>query len=482
MILFLLLHLSLGAPALAADDLFDPFSRAFGDGANRGRAKQAAFDRRLAKRGAASMVNSLAKIEGAVIKLDKARAKEHARFVKARTAYFGWRATHSDDAEDVPPGLNKMYLAAELAMLRINSIHFRELAFHDWVETRLRTLARSADDKMLRALVAGLRSRSPRQRLRCVRMLAEAPADRAAAPIAAALGKEKHPAVLAQLLSLGRAEVPDAALFHAAWTVRAGAIEGLGARLDRPSAVRLLARRGKEKGRLQDDVEHALSVIAGEQRPDWPAWLKGLPPDWKAGVRPSPPPLNRDLASPCISATDRTCFGLPTGSERIVICVDGATGREQVRAEVRRFLESLPERAQFALVAFSDGADRFKKKPVAASGANRAAAVRWLEKRKPGKRADLYDGLKLAFDIADGGSSKPARMDTIVLFVPRRPTAVGDSPTLVANPPQIALEFARRNRLLRIRVHATARSGGGEAYYLQALARPYGGGIRQTGP
>lgn len=478
----LLLTLLLAAPAVAADDPFDPFDRAFGDGANRLRAKQAAFERLLARKGAPSMVRALKKIEGAVAKLDRARAKEHARFVKAHKAYFGWRASHDDDAEAVPGGLNSKYLGAERAMRRINSIHFRELEFHYWVEKRLLTLARSADDKFIAALRAGLRAKSPHQRLRCAGMLAAVPQDRAAEAVAAGLAAARHPAVVAALAATGLVDVPDSVLFHAAWTARAGAIDGLGARLDRASAARLVARIDVEKGRLRDDLEQALALIANEQRPDWNAWLAGLPADWKPGVRPSPPPFNPEVASPRMSATDRTCFGLPTGSERIVICVDGAAARGQVRKEVGRFLESLPERAQFALVAFSDGASAFRKKPVAATGANRAAALRWLEKRKPGERADLYDGLQLAFDIADAGSGKPARMDTIVLFAPRRTTAVGDSPTLVAGPRQIALELGRRNRLLRIRLHAMARSSGGQAYFLQTLARPYGGGLRQTGP
>ncbi|MHC4956613.1 MAG: vWA domain-containing protein, partial [Planctomycetota bacterium] len=172
---------------------------------------------------------------------------------------------------------------------------------------------------------------------------------------------------------------------------------------------------------------------------------------------------------------------LPTGSERIIFCVEAGVARGQIRNEVMRFLGTLPERAEFGLVAYASGAAAFKKKLVAASVANRDAAAKWMQDLALGDRAHLYEGLRLAFDLADGGKKKPARADTIVVVALRRPSEVGVAPTRVGNPRQIALEALRWNELLRVRVLAFGLSGGAESFYLQQMARPYGGGFMPSG-
>jgi Mg-chelatase subunit ChlD len=165
----------------------------------------------------------------------------------------------------------------------------------------------------------------------------------------------------------------------------------------------------------------------------------------------------------------------------VILCVDASAGWEAVQAEVARYLGTLPERAQFGLVAYGMGARGFKKGLVAASGANRQAAAKWMAAQKLSGRTDVYDGLQLALDLADGGAKRPAKADTIVVVALQRPTEVGLSPTLVASPRQIALEIGRRNALLQLRIHAFGVSGGGQAYYLQKLARAFGGGFRPSG-
>jgi hypothetical protein len=293
--------------------------------------------------------------------------------------------------------------------------------------------------------------------------------------------RERHPAVAAALAATGSADAPRALLADT-WTVRAGAIEGLRLRRERAAAALLVPRLESETGRLQDDLSDVLAWIAGGEQADWPKWLEGLAADWTPAAYPDDgKPPDPVLVTPCVSASGRQCFGLPTGSEALVLCVDAGPAWEAVQGEVSRFLGTLPERAEFGIVAFGAGATAFRKKLVAASGANRDAAAKWMEGLRIGSRADLYDGLQAAFDLADGGRNRAARADTIVLFAPQRPSEVGLSPTLVGNPRQIALELGRRNALLRLRVLAAGASGGGESYYLQQLARPHGGGFKPTG-
>jgi len=477
----MLLFLVLSAPATAAvtlDDLFDSSAR---DIPAQGRLtfKQQAFERLLAARGAASVVRAMRRIESGLADLDKRRDKVYARFLKAHKKYFDWRRKKTDDAEAVPAGINKAFLAAEREIRGVNSIVYNDLAFHEWALTRLAKFQRTPDGDYLVALVKDVRHKNPHQRLRCLRLLG-IPTDAAALKaLRSASEAERHPAVAAALAATGQTDTGKA-LLSDQWTVRAGAIEGFRRQRTRASAATLVRRLAVEKGRLQDDLRDALVWIAGDEQPDWAAWLKALPEDWAPSPpRPAAPP-SPDDAHPMGTASGRTCFGLPTGSERVVLCVDGGAALAAVAKEVERYLGILPPRAEFGIVVYGVGARVFKKKLVAATGANRAAAAKWMAGLKLAGRTDIHDGLELAFDLVGGDGKRPARADTLVLVALQRPSQVGLSPTRVGNPRQIALEWARRNALLRVRLLAFGKSSGGESYYLQNLARPYGGGFRPS--
>jgi len=477
--LLLLLALSLPAAASTLDDLFDFSSRAYGAKGNRLAAMQRDFDRLLGVKGPAAVVRALRKVEPGLAGLEKQRKKVYARFLKAHTAYFGWRKKKSDNAEDVPHGINKAFLDAELQIRRVNTVVYRDLTFLEWSLARLAERHPVPDGKYLAALTKGLRARNPHQRLRCIRLIAPSQDPAALAALAAASASERHPAVAAALAAIGKGDC-SSALLQDAWTVRAGGIAGLRVRRDRAAAALLVPRLAREHGRLIDDIHGALFWIAGGEQADWAGWLIGLPVEWKPVGYPERDPLGREVAIPTPSAAGRECFGLPTGSTRIILCVDAALG-SAARGEVARFLGTLPASAEFGIVTFGAGARAFKKKLVTASGANRAAATKWMERIDLAGRADIYDGLQLAFDLADAGKNRPARADTIVLAAPQRPSRSGLSPTLVDNPRQIALEIGRRNALLRVRIHAFGRSSGAQSYYLQQLARAYGGGFKPTG-
>ena len=132
----------------------------------------------------------------------------------------------------------------------------------------------------------------------------------------------------------------------------------------------------------------------------------------------------------------------------------------------------MPERAEFAVVAYGAGAAAFKRGLVANNATNRKALATWMRGLELGARNDIWTGLDLAFDLAG-----KARADTIILVNPTRPTLVGDSPALVTRPVQIGYELEYRNELLGIRILGHGTSGGGDSYYLQGLAAQFGGGF-----
>lgn len=468
------------AAAFTLDDLFDFASRDFRTKGNRLAVKKQAFDRLLAAKGPAAVVRAMRRVEPGLAGLEKKRNKVYARFLNAHDAYFGWRRKKSDDAEAVPAGINKTFLAAEREIRGVNSIVHSDLAFVAWSLDRLAAVHPSPEGPYLAALLKGIRHKSAHQRLRCIRLLGATTDPAAIKAVQAALAAERYPAVAAALAATGIAD-GSKALLAEAWTVRAGAIAGFRTRRDRASAVALIPRVAREKGRLADDVHGALAWIAGGEQADWAKWLGDLPADWKPLAYPEKDPPGPETVIPTPSPSGRRCFGLPTGSERVILCVEAGPAWDAVRTEVARYLGTLPQRAEFGIVAYGAGAGTFKKKLVTASGANRAAAAKWMEGVKRPGRSDVYDGLRLAFELADGGARRPARADTIVVVTLQRPTDVGLSPTLVGSPRQIALELARRNALLRVRVLAYGLSGGAQSYYLQMLARPYGGGFRPSG-
>ena len=164
-------------------------------------------------------------------------------------------------------------------------------------------------------------------------------------------------------------------------------------------------------------------------------------------------------------------FGLQTGSERFVLCLGAAAGWPAVQEEVLRFLGTAPERAEFGVVAFGAGASAFRKSLAGNTGTNRAALAKWMKGLELGGRNDLWTGLDAAFDLAEEEGA-----DTLVVFNPARPTEVGDSPATLFRPRQIWFALSYRNALLQIRVLAYGRSDGGDAHFLQGLAREYGGG------
>jgi len=451
------------------DALFDPFSDEFPRGGGRIAGKQAAFDEHLEKRGPGRMLRAMRRCEDAVGELREKSDDAHDRLLKARAKYRGWmedyrekyrRREKRDPAHyPMPESLNKEYLDRELDVREANSLLMREMGFHRWAFDRLAEAAPHADGRQRALLEKELRARSPHQRLRAARLLRLVPGFEPAKHFE----RERHPAVAAELAP------GAAALGHESWVARAGAIRVLRQRRERASVEALVARWPEETGRLRDDLHDALARLTGRVESDWPAWWKALPADWAPG--PPPPRGKEERVVECLSPDDRRVFGLQTGSERLVLCLGAAAGWPAIREEALRFLGAAPERAEFGVVAFGAGAEAFRKSLAPNTGTNRKALAKWMEDRELGGRNDLWTGLDAAFDLTGKEGA-----DTLVVVNPAPPTEVGESPAKLFRPRQILYALSHRNALLQVRVLAYGRSGGGDAYFLQELAREYGGG------
>ena len=157
----LLLVLSAPAAAVSLDDLFDSTSREFQGAGNRLTRKQQAFEQLLRDKGPAAVVRAMRRFESGYAGLEKQRAKTYARFLKAHGKYFGWRAKKSDDAEAVPAGINKAFLAAEREMRGVNSIVYNDLAFLEWALGRLSGQHPVPEGDYLAALLKDVRQQKP---------------------------------------------------------------------------------------------------------------------------------------------------------------------------------------------------------------------------------------------------------------------------------------------------------------------------------
>jgi len=466
----LVILLALAGPGL--DDLFDPLSPKFPISGARLKIKRTLFTRLLGEKGPATMLKAMAKCEPAVVELRKHRASVHKEFLKLRAQYFGWieeyrksyRRKNKRDPGDypMPESLEKAYIAKELAIKEANSIVLRELRFYDWALDQLAT--HPLDKKFRAAALAGVRKKNVHHALRCIRVL------RGDAQLRRI--KLKSPIVSAALIeACGGPFVRGGD-----WRVLSASAQIMGPD-DIASAVAVWKTA---TGLVRDDLNQGLTRLNGGEVEDWAAWLAELPEDWKP-EQLKPAPLrgkgakvdgqdSRAVVVPTPSG--RSCFGLPTGSQRFILCVPANS--PGVNTEIERFLGSVPSSAEFALIVFGAGAAKFRKKMVANSGGNRAAALKWLQGRHVTSGMDTYSGLDLALTFA-------AKADTLILVSPGRPTARDYSAALVCSSRQIGFEIEYRNRLHRLRILAFGRSTGGESFYLQRIVRPYGGGFRQLG-
>jgi len=487
LLLPLLLALLPAAPAPAAElsfkEIFDPFSPAFPVDGSRTERKQKAFDRAAADAGPAKVARQFRGFEKAMAELDKALARDHAAYMKISAEWWGWRRKYEQEtlkklgrlpAEyPIPPALNQAFLDREKQFRATRSLKLRERLFQEWAVARTGELALALDEagraKAAASFAAELRQRNPYQRLRAVQLL---DALGAREEIDGALKHEGQPGVLAALAAAASWEAAAPLLQHADWRVRAGAIRAARRARSREAVAALLPPAFIiEEGRLLDDRTDALRDLTGQEIGTddhaWQEWWKGVGPGWSPAPAPAPPSeIDRAQAPGVYSDGGIHFLDVATRSQAIVWCLDASIPEawEELKARAESGVRLLPEGSRFGVVVFAGEVDVFRKKLVEANESNRQALASFLGKVKAGGGADLWGGLSAALDLAEDGA------DTLFL------TAIsGPRSGLYEDPRQVALEANVRNALLGIRIHTFGRSEGAESFYLQELARPFGG-------
>lgn len=286
------------------------------------------------------------------------------------------------------------------------------------------------------------------------------------------------------------------------WRVRAAAIQSA-LRVWRKEIMDLLmARLGKEPGRLADDVRRALETYTGKtigEDPDlWRAWWIQNHADFDAGPRPEKDRSGnirfRDAGSAGAEGLSGTVafFNLPLRSKRLAFVFDlsgsmrnaatkGAdserTKIELLQEEFQKTLAALPQDTVFDLYVYRYWSEfppltkltRALGKRQRATKANVTKAVRWLSspKQAPKGWGAFYEPLEALLH---------EDVDTVVLLSDGRP-----SRGIYDRDFRILAEFPRTNRFYRLAVNTVlVGTKGADRKFMQALAAATGGRFREV--
>jgi hypothetical protein len=208
--------------------------------------------------------------------------------------------------------------------------------------------------------------------------------------------------------------------------------------------VERLARAGQDDLRLVESLVRALARISGLALGDdaelWRAWWD------QASKKPRAEREKRD--GPTTVAGPRY-YGFPVRSSRVVFVLDvsrsmGWNGRlETAQTELKQVLTHLPTRTRFEIVTFSDVAEGWGDKLIAAIPENVRKAARFVDRQKPLMGTNVYDALRRAFAVEDA--------DTLFFLSDGSPS-VGE----VVDPDAILAAVQEWNRWRRMRIHTIA--------------------------
>lgn len=279
------------------------------------------------------------------------------------------------------------------------------------------------------------------------------------------------------------------------WSVRLGAY-ALVARTPLKVCVPfLVAAAAREKGEIAQAIDDYLEARTGQTFADhpesWPGWYeKHRAAIEKGTFAPVPKPKPKERR------TRASFFSIPIESERLVFALDVSASmlekdlepRDAVtrkimkehelpknrlgiaKAELIRAVTSLPDGAEFNIVAYSDYAKRMSSRLVTASRSTRRRAVRWVLRARSGFQTNVYDALFESFNdhmASSGGSVRFEDLPDTILFltdgVPTRGRYV-DQDSLIAL-------VAMWNQSFDVAVHCVGIGKDHDRKLLLALAR-----------
>jgi len=313
---------------------------------------------------------------------------------------------------------------------------------------------------------------------------------------------------VAACLALGRHGRPEHALPLSArlgdpyWQVETAAIRALRAIGGRKSVNALVTAVTVTAGRVREHANEALRALTGEDfhgdAGKWTEWWEQHGEQYRG-----PPKLGKARTSSrrgdaAAGAECFECFGVRTGSRRIVFVLDtseimefamgrakiaGGFGADGYDSESRRIdhavsalkdaISILPENAVFNILIYGDQVTEWKQDPVPAHARNKEAAEKWLARAVPAGGAAVFDALIRALEPA--GRETQARLsatspDTVFLLAGAPP---GGRELAVAI--DVVDEVERINRLANVVIHTIAVGNGAPAEFLRDLAARCGG-------
>jgi HEAT repeat protein len=280
------------------------------------------------------------------------------------------------------------------------------------------------------------------------------------------------------------------------WQVRAAAMEALGRTKERTGIPALIGAVLKEQGRLQEDAAAALRKITaqdfGRNAALWNQWWQQEsaraanppPPPPAAGAPPGAPPAvggggGGHAAPSPPSAPPRggrsTFYGLEILSTRVAFVLDRSgsmlepastsqtgpgSGRRKIeiaKEELKKTITALPPDARFTLIVFGDDVEAWEMKLVKADAGTKDVAIGFALSMEAKGQTNIFDALKLAFDIAGQGAHdkyyQPA-IDTIFLLSDGSPNR-----GTISDPGAILAEIRRINRLQRLKINCVGVGG-----------------------
>ncbi|MBL8756534.1 MAG: VWA domain-containing protein [Planctomycetes bacterium] len=284
---------------------------------------------------------------------------------------------------------------------------------------------------------------------------------------------------LAMLLELGSdAGIVPAQQYlgHKSWELRSLSIRYLTRCRDVSSVPHLIARYGREEGRLASELDQALLVHCGTRclsRKEWETWWA----KHKTGfVLPHEQLVSRAAAGLAGSGSTIAYHDIPVVSSRLCFVVDRSgsmaekigtdkktTRLDAAKDQLVRVVEKLPDTHLVNLIAYETGVQPLWDELQKLEPENRDKLLATARALPLGAGTNIFDALERAF--AD------PKVDTIYLLTDGQPSA-----GRVRAPDEIVEEVRRWNRTRQIVVHCIGL--GIDSDLLRQIAKETGGSYK----
>jgi Mg-chelatase subunit ChlD len=258
----------------------------------------------------------------------------------------------------------------------------------------------------------------------------------------------------------------------------------------------VLARFGKEEGRLRDDCARILKALTGGDvaaTPEaWKQWWAAQRDAWNG-----PPPERKGLPDPdkvpeeVAKNAGKTggFFGVETSSRRLCFVIDLSgsmnekaadkgkdTRADMAKAELVRAVRDLADGSLFSLVLFSNDVRIWKKEMTVASEETKTAAIAFVQASPVVGSTNTYGALEAAFALGEPLKQKGSDayadplLDTIIFLSDGKPT---HGRTLKTS--EIRAAVREWNKRRRVTVHAIAFGKDADFDFMKGLATDTGG-------